>query len=204
MIDNYKTIHGNIEYKIEIRRSAFICNLKGIQDFTQGLNYTKEISKKYSNATHNCYALLTIDKRQKFFDDGEPGGTAGQPILQALKNKELNNVVAIVTRYFGGIKLGASGLINAYSTSVLRTIEKSQVVTKHLCKAASIDIEYNHLSGIESSLRAYKCCTLDTQYANSVRISFACPIKNLTKLEHKILSITAGQSTIEWQDKDYY
>lgn len=197
----YKTIKGEKEHRTEINRSIFICNLKGIHNFDLGMDFVKQISKKYSDATHNCYALLTIDNKQKFFDAGEPGGTAGQPILQTLKNHNLNNTVAIVTRYFGGIKLGSSGLINAYSNSVNETINLSDTAYMILCKKATISLDYNELPLL---LRHTKCRVLDTQYADTVHLTLACPIKHIEQTESTISSITAGKTTIYWKEEGYY
>ncbi len=197
----YQTIDGEYENKIEINRSVFICNIKGINDFASGMLYIKNITKKYSNATHNCYALLTIDGKQKFFDANEPVGTAGQPILQTLKNNGLNNTVAIVTRFYGGVKLGTAGLINAYSTSVNETIKVSKLITMHLCKKGMININYNELPLL---LRDTNYIVLDTQYTDTVQVTIACPLKNIDKTSDYISAITAGKSAICWQNEGYY
>lgn len=200
----YTTIKGEFEHNIEINRSIFICSIKGITDFEQGMEYAKIVSKKYSDATHNCYALITKDNKQKFYDDGEPGGTAGQPMLQAIKNKELINVVAVVTRYFGGIKLGAGGLVSAYTQAVTEAINNAQTIEMALCQKCSITVEYNELPILLAHIRHTENIVLDTLYSDNVTLSIASPIEVMDKLEQFIASLTSGRSAINWQEKSYY
>lgn len=128
---SYKTIFGTYENKININRSIFICNLSHVESIDEAKDFFKEISKKYNDATHNCpaYRILENDQIVEYSSDaGEPSGTAGRPILGVLKKHELVNVAVVVTRYFGGIKLGIRGLINAYSESVENLIKKLKIV----------------------------------------------------------------------------
>lgn len=203
-MESYLTVCGENQHKIEINRSVFICSIKGVKDFDEGMDYVKSTSKKYSNATHNCYAIITIDNKQKFSDDGEPGGTAGQPILQALKNKNLNNVAAIVTRYFGGIKLGAGGLVSAYASSVTETLAEAKIIRMKLCTEGSVNVEYNELTAILNYLRETKCVHLDTHYSDCVQVKMACPIEEKQKAEQYIASATSGKSIVNWQGEDYH
>lgn len=201
---SYYTVKGESQSKLEMSRSLFICRAKGVESFEEGMEYIKEISSKHSDATHNCYAIRTIDNRQKFSDDGEPQGTAGQPILQALKNKNLHNTAVIVTRYFGGIKLGASGLASAYAQSAANALNQAQIAEMRLCFKARIDMEYAQLPKLLQRFRDDKIILLDTQYTDSVTIEFACPVEDREKIESFLLSLTAGKSQIEWKQKQYY
>ncbi|HOQ39666.1 MAG TPA: YigZ family protein [Fervidobacterium sp.] len=136
-IERYKTIDGTIEDKINIERSIFITTLRGIEDEYEAKNFISEMNKKYANATHNCLAYRLIGKQGiiEFSSDmGEPSGTAGVPMLNSLRKAELLNVAVVVTRYFGGVKLGIRGLIDAYSQSVERAIEKAQSLKSILVK----------------------------------------------------------------------
>jgi len=128
---SYKTIFGTHENKININRSIFICNLSHVESIDEAKDFFKRISKKYNDATHNCpaYRILENDKIIEFSSDaGEPSGTAGRPMFGVLKKYELVNVAVVVTRYFGGIKLGIRGLINAYSESVESLIKNLKIV----------------------------------------------------------------------------
>ena len=115
MSDGYFCVTGRSEYEIAINRSRFITTLLPIENAEQAFDEIKKISKKYSDATHNCYAFVSNreNTEQRFSDDGEPQGTAGMPMLEVLKKRNVRMVLAVVTRYFGGIKLGAGGLVSA-------------------------------------------------------------------------------------------
>lgn len=201
---SYLTIKDEYRHTIEINRSVFTCSIKGIKDFDDALEYKNSVAKEFSDATHNCYAVRTLDDRQKFFDDGEPGGTAGQPILQVIKNNDLYNVVAVVTRYFGGIKLGAGGLVSAYSASVAETIKNATVIKMIKSNLGETAIDYNTLSELNNLFRQYGYKVVDTQYSDIVKISFICPFDEKEKADSSVAAVTAGKSAIEWKETDYY
>ena len=136
-----KTIKNNINSEIIIKNSRFICYLYKIKDINDIEIHLNNIKKENKDATHYCYSYI-IDSIKKSSDDGEPGGTAGIPILKVLENNNLNNILAIVVRYFGGIKLGAGGLVRAYTKSVTNTISNDNLV--NLVKGYNIDIEFNY------------------------------------------------------------
>ena len=135
------TIKNNTHNEIIIKNSKFITYLykiNNIDDITTYLNQIKEINK---DATHYCYAFI-LDNIKKADDNGEPSGTAGIPILKVLENNNLNNILAIVVRYFGGIKLGANGLIRAYTKSTTNVLSKDNII--ELTKGYNINIEFNY------------------------------------------------------------
>ncbi|RDI91784.1 YvyE [Thermosipho africanus Ob7] len=128
----YKTIFGVHEHKKNIERSIFIATLSHIESQEEAKEFIREISKKYNDATHNCPAYRVIENNQIIefsSDNGEPSGTAGRPILGVLKKYDLLNVAVVVTRYFGGVKLGVRGLIDAYSSTVDELISNLKVTT---------------------------------------------------------------------------
>ena len=124
-----KTIRNQTEFEIVINKSRFIGLLIPISDVEEVPLYLEEARELYPNATHYCYAYI-IDQYKKASDDGEPSKTAGMPMLNVLEKNELDHVLAIVIRYFGGIKLGAGGLVRAYSQSVVETLSHADIVTK--------------------------------------------------------------------------
>lgn len=136
-----KTIKNNIEDELIIKNSKFITNIFRINNSNDIEKYLTQIKNKYSDATHNCYAYI-YENIRKCSDDGEPSGTSGIPMLQVLEKKEISNLLVIVTRYFGGIKLGASGLIRAYTSSVTTALDKVDLV--ELIKGNNIDIIFNY------------------------------------------------------------
>lgn len=135
------SIKENIENTIEIKKSKFITKLYKVNNINEVNEILKEINEKYSDSTHICYAYI-LENTEKCSDDGEPSGTAGIPILNILKKKNLVNVLAIVIRYFGGIKLGAGGLVRAYSGSVNDTLKLTDIIK--LTEGYLVELEFNY------------------------------------------------------------
>lgn len=135
-----KRISNNIENTIIIKNSKFITNLFIVEDIEEVNRYLNLIKDKYRDANHNCYAYV-VDNIKKCSDDCEPSGTAGMPMIRVLEHKGLNNILVIVTRYFGGIKLGANGLVRAYTNSVSETLDMVDIVDT--IKGYNIDIIFN-------------------------------------------------------------
>jgi len=136
-----QTIKNNQSNEIIIKNSRFICYLYKVKDIKETNIILNNIKEKHKDATHHCYAYI-INDIKKSSDDGEPSGTAGFPILKVLENNNLNNILAIVVRYFGGIKLGAGGLVRAYTKSITNTITTDNIVT--LTKGYNLIIEFNY------------------------------------------------------------
>ena len=128
------TIVRDCQHEIVIEKSRFICTLKKAATEEEAQDFIKETKKKYWDATHNCSAYIIGESvaAQRSNDDGEPSGTAGLPMLEVLRKNNLHNVAAVVTRYFGGIKLGAGGLVRAYTNSVATAIEEAGIAEKVL------------------------------------------------------------------------
>lgn len=136
-----QTIKNNTQNETIIKNSKFICYLYKIKDINDINNILNNIKEEHIDATHHCYAYI-LDNIKKSSDDGEPSGTAGTPILKVLENNNLNNILAIVVRYFGGIKLGAGGLVRAYTKSVTNTLSKENIT--ELIKGYNLNIEFNY------------------------------------------------------------
>ncbi|MBQ0067750.1 MAG: YigZ family protein [Phascolarctobacterium sp.] len=119
------TIAKDVENEIVVEKSRFICTLKKVQSEQEAQDFVKTVKKQYWDATHNCSAYLIDDMAQHSSDDGEPSGTAGVPMLAVLRKAMVQGVVAVVTRYFGGVKLGAGGLVRAYTNSVALALQKA-------------------------------------------------------------------------------
>ena len=149
------TIKENSIYQYEIKKSKFITLLYKVTDTIEIDNILSNIKKEYNDATHCCFAYK-INNIQKFSDDGEPGGTAGLPIMEVINKKNLDYILCIVIRYFGGIKLGAGGLVRAYSKAVRDAIDNNTI----------IELEKVYLIKIETSYEKQK--ELDYFYSNSI------------------------------------
>jgi len=143
-----KTITNNITNEIVINKSRFICLLIKINSNDEVEDILNELKKEHKDATHYCYAYI-IDNVKRFNDDGEPGGTAGMPILNVLENKELNNILCVVIRYFGGIKLGAGGLVRAYTKSVTSCLENCELKNITIGKLISLEFNYDDIKKID-------------------------------------------------------
>ncbi|MBQ2938266.1 MAG: YigZ family protein [Clostridia bacterium] len=162
-MDNFISIKENIQTEIVVKKSKFICNLIKVETQEEAENIIKQIKKKYYDARHNCVAYRVIDDEkivEKASDDGEPSGTAGGPMLNILQKNNLCNVVAIVTRYFGGILLGTGGLVRAYSDATIDAIEISEKVEICMGQELEAEIEYNNLE----SFKYY--CKINDIYIN--------------------------------------
>ena len=147
-----KTITENVETIYEIKNSKFITLLYIIKDTNNIKNILEEVKEKYPKATHYCYAYKTLNE-QKSSDDGEPGGTAGIPMLNVLLKEDLINILAITVRYFGGIKLGAGGLVRAYTKSLTTALDKANY--KELINGLIIEIKtsYEEQKDLEYKLK---------------------------------------------------
>ena len=198
---NFKTISdGEIftaEY--EIKKSIFLSHVKHVETEESAREFLQEIKKKYFDATHNCSAWIlgeTGDK-QKSNDDGEPGGTAGNPILDAIKKNELTNIAVVVTRYFGGIKLGAGGLIRAYSHTASLGIANSQIVKMTAFKKISVTVEYSFLAQVENFLRNKKIRVENSEYAADVTINILLEPEGVESFLADLTELTAANFLAE-------
>ena len=161
-----KRISKNIENTIVIKNSKFITNLFIVDNTNEVDKYLELIKNKYKDANHNCYAYI-IDNIRKCSDDKEPSGTAGIPMMKVLEHKELNNILAIVTRYFGGIKLGSGGLVRAYTNSVTKALDMTNIVDA--IKGYNIDIlfNFNDMKYIDYLLKDIKI--LNKEYSDIIK-----------------------------------
>ncbi len=171
---NFKTVAcGEIfSAAYEVNKSKFLAHVSHVETEEAARDFVQMIRKKYFDATHNCSAWVLGERgdKQKSNDDGEPGGTAGNPILEAIKKNELTNCAIVVTRYFGGIKLGAGGLIRAYSHTAALGIAAAKIVQITLFKKISLTLEYNFLAIVENYLRNKKIRVANSDYADVVTL----------------------------------
>ncbi len=171
---NFKTVAGGEIFSAiyEVNKSKFLAHVKHVETEEEARDFVLMIRKKYFDATHNCSAWILGERgdKQKSNDDGEPGGTAGNPILETIKKNDLTNCAVVVTRYFGGIKLGAGGLIRAYSHTAALGIANSKIVQMTLFKRISLTLEYNFLATVENYLRNKKIRVANSDYAELVTL----------------------------------
>ncbi len=149
------TIKENVKNEMIINKSRFITLVYKVSSVLEINNILNNVKNKYKDATHYCYAYI-IDSTKRFNDDGEPSHTAGMPILNVLENKKLNNILVLVVRYFGGIKLGAGGLVRAYSNSVSSAIKDDNIIPLKKYLKAKIEFKYDFIKEINYVLRDFK------------------------------------------------
>lgn len=152
----YSTISAPLSWQQKIRRSNFICFLHPISSADEARNLLSAHVKEYANATHNCYAYICgFDQETQYHSDaGEPHGTAGKPILNALLRADMTNIMAIVTRYYGGVKLGVPGLIEAYGSTVEKTLELAEIIPATAFAEFSVQSEYGSVDQLLGLLRS--------------------------------------------------
>lgn len=205
MKDRFKTIHcfGCDEYIIN--KSRFIGYAKPIDTEEEALEFIDEIKKKHKDARHNVHAYVVGENNhiQRFSDDGEPSGTAGIPVLEVIKKEDLRNIAIVVTRYFGGIKLGAGGLIRAYTKGAKIGIEDGIIVDKVLYKRVLIRIDYGLLGKVKNELLRLNYYIKDITYDDAVNIYVMCDVSNLENLNNLMTEITSAQATFEELDEEY-
>jgi uncharacterized YigZ family protein len=172
MLNSYYTVKEYGEHEIIIQKSRFIAHVTRAETEEEAQEFIAAIKKKHHSATHNCSAYLIgeNDQIQKANDDGEPSGTAGVPILEVLKKKNLKDTAVVITRYFGGIKLGAGGLIRAYGKSTSEGISATGIVERKLMKVMHTKVDYTWLGKLENELRSSTYSIKDINYLETVEI----------------------------------
>lgn len=170
-MDHFLTIKENIETEIVVKKSKFIANLIKVSSKEQAEQEIKKIRKKHFDARHHCisYRILENEKiEERFSDDGEPSGTAGGPMLNILQKNNLINVLIVVTRYFGGILLGTGGLVRAYSDSLLKAIEESEVLEFTIGIECEVKLEYNQFEKFKYYCKNNDIQIKDTSYTEEI------------------------------------
>ncbi|MDE6472578.1 MAG: YigZ family protein [Clostridia bacterium] len=202
----YFAITEPLENTIVISKSRFITTLMPIDDFDDAMAKVKAVSKKYGDATHNCYAFISNESatEQRFSDDGEPQGTAGVPMLEVLKKRGVYKTLAIVTRYFGGIKLGANGLVGAYSSSVSEALNRAKTVEMIWAVAVKITLSYGVYKKVEDACVILGGQTIGVEYGNDVTLTVAIPEEIYKDVVAKIVDITLDKAKIELLDSNYF
>lgn len=201
----YKTTSEDGTAAYEIQKSKFYAYTSHVETEVQAREFVTTIKKKHFDARHNCSAwILGADgSQQKSNDDGEPGGTAGNPILEAIKQHGLTNVVVVVTRYFGGIKLGAGGLIRAYNHTASLGLEATpQVEIKPFCQV-SAEIEYTLLGTVENWIRTQGIRTREADYLDKVTVKLLVEPQDVEKIKEALTDITAARCTITAAEPEY-
>ena len=203
--ENYLTIKDNGNHELTIKKSRFITTLIRTPTIEEAEKAIAAVSNKYRDATHNtfAYTIGLNDEHVKASDNGEPSGTAGVPELKALQLMKLKNVTAVVTRYFGGIKLGAGGLIRAYSNSVTKAVEAIGVVKRVQQQGVKFQVDYKKFDEIQHYLNQQKIFIDNIDYGVSVTISIYIDEGKLEELENDLTNILSGKIQFIFLPKRY-
>lgn len=204
-MSNYKTLHqfGVDEYVVE--KSTFIGYAKPIKTEEEAIEFVNEIKKKHKDARHNVWAYTVGENMniQRYSDDGEPQGTAGIPTLEVIKKEDLRDVVVVVTRYFGGIKLGAGGLVRAYTKGAKIGIEAGIVIEKVKYTEVKIKIEYTQLGRIQNEIANLGYKIKDTIYSEDVELVVYARVEEAESLMNRMIDITSGTADVNLGDEYY-
>ncbi len=202
----FYSVKNESEHTIVINKSKFITTLAPIDGYEDALEKIKIVSKKYSDATHNCYAFISNESasEQRFSDDGEPQGTAGMPMLDVLKKRKVCKTLAIVTRYFGGVKLGANGLVSAYSSSVAQALDNAGLVKNEWADIAQITLGYGECKKAEEICLKAGGQNVEINYDKDVTLTVALPSNTSKETLEKIIDLTQGKAKINPISSGYF
>ncbi|MFE4372607.1 YigZ family protein [Streptomyces sp. NPDC056835] len=199
MQEQYRTVAGVGVHETEINRSRFICALAPVATEEEAREFVARIRKEHPTATHNCFAyVIGADASvQRASDDGEPGGTAGTPMLQMLMRREVRYTAAVVTRYYGGVKLGAGGLIRAYGGVVGEALDALGTLTRQRFRLATVTVDHQRAGRLENDLRATGRAVRDVRYAEAVTIEIGLPDSEVPAFRAWLADTTAGTAVLE-------
>lgn len=209
MLDHYLTIQSDGKHEIIIEKSRFICHIMRVATESEAQTFIQTIKKEHRDATHNCsaYIIGENDQFQKAHDDGEPSGTAGVPMLEVLKKKKLKNIAVVVTRYFGGTKLGAGGLVRAYGSAVSETIQTIGIVECTLATIIKCSFAYSLVGKIENALEQKNYQINDKEFTDKVVFHVFVDNDDIPHFRKWITEMANGQlelteSTQKYREKD--
>ena len=201
----YITIREYGEDSFIEKKSEFIGYAKRVENEEEAKAFVAEIKSKHKQARHNCWAYIIGENMgiQRYSDDGEPQGTAGIPTLEVIKKEDLRDVVVVVTRYFGGVKLGAGGLVRAYTKGAKIGIDAAKVIEKVMYKEVRIKIDYNQLGKVQNEIMNMNYFVKDTIYEDNVEIIVYSRLEEVKVLTDKMIDITSATAEIKLCEEFY-
>jgi len=197
--DSFKTVKNKSDIEIKIKGSKFIGRARPCRREQEAEDRLTFIRKKYYDATHNCFAFrLGIGKHQTFrySDDGEPSGTAGKPIFDQLEGRDLTNILVVVTRYFGGTKLGTGGLSRAYSEAAGAAIEVAEVIEKFITRSLIMTVEFPDYNQVERIIHQLGGNIVGADFKEKVGLKVEIRLSMVQKLRESLINATAGRIVI--------
>jgi uncharacterized YigZ family protein len=205
MRKDYLTVSKEAVAETEEKKSRFIATVRPVASEEEAQAFISGLKAKYWNATHNVYAyyICADNVQQKFSDDGEPSGTAGLPVLEAIKKLDVQDCAVVVTRYFGGTLLGASGLVRAYGKCAALGIEAAGIIRKQLCIQADVLIDYSMLGKLQAVAAAQGYMIKDTIYAQDVHMQIYVPVDEIEAFSAVVTEASNGRALITIEEKVY-
>ncbi|WP_282939509.1 YigZ family protein [Paenibacillus sp. RC67] len=205
MLPYYKTVIQAGVAEVVIKKSRFIGHAMPVETEEEAIQFIERIKKEHSMATHNCSAYMVGDRDQyqKQSDDGEPSGTAGRPILEVIKNQGLKNVAVVVTRYFGGIMLGAGGLVRAYTDGAVAGLAAAEPIYKVLHREVRIEIDYTWHGKVENELRNREMLMGETLFTDKVTLLCLPLAEEADRFMAWMTDVTQGQGLITAGEEKY-
>ncbi len=201
----YRVILEGGSGEIEEKKSRFICTVRPVHSEEEAIAFTEEMKKKYWDARHNCSAFILGSRQEltRCSDDGEPGGTAGRPMLEVLLGEGLCDVAVVVTRYFGGTLLGTGGLVRAYSGAVKAGLAASKTGMMRYGLKLQVETDYNGVGKIQYLL-GKRGIVPEAEYGASVKFTMMVPVEEADGLKREITEATNGQASMEELGKEYF
>lgn len=198
----YKTIARRCEARFIEKKSEFIGYLCPVQTEEQAVAFIEEIRAMHRKATHNCYAyILRENNAARHSDDGEPGGTAGVPIYKVLRKEGLTDVCCVVTRYFGGVLLGAGGLVRAYTKGAKDAVDAAQIKCMAEAVKLAVTVDYGLYGRLAQVFADFDARVEDERFADNVRIVLHIRAENSQKLTDKLVDVCNGAVSVEEIEK---
>lgn len=204
-MEKYLSVGGETVTEKIIEKSRFITTSRHIESEEKAKSFIAEISEKFRDATHNCYAYIcdNLGNFLRFSDNGEPQGTAGMPMLEVLKNKNLFETAVVVTRYFGGVKLGAGGLVRAYSGCTAENLETAPKVLYEKCAESRFIVDYPCVDAAMRFFNETRAHVVDTEYLNEVIFTVAVKKSEEEEFNNSVINRLNGKIRIE-KSREYF
>ncbi|MBX7153254.1 YigZ family protein [bacterium] len=199
MTDEFYTIHDENQSEIKVKGSKFIATAAHAASPEEAEAFITRISKKYFDATHNCYAYhigFGASPIFRYNDDGEPSGTAGKPIYQAVLSKQLTDIVIVVTRYFGGTKLGTGGLVRAYGDAALAVIAQCPIVTEIIYESLMIRFPYEETNTVMRLISSVEGKITETHYEHNTEMNVQVRTGKMDYFKSNLIDLTRGRAEI--------
>ena len=203
-MNDYRTVKDEAFDEYIVKKSRFIGYAKPVTTQEQATEFINQIKSKHWDATHNVYAYCLRDgQTRRYSDDGEPQGTAGIPALDVLLKGEITDCVVVCTRYFGGIMLGAGGLVRAYSHTAKIAVEAAGIITMSLCKIADVRCDYNYYGKLVPLICRHGGIVENTDFSDTVTVRFRIPAETLGRLNAEIIDTSFGKYSSVEADERY-